>query len=178
MNNLLQKIFVVLAIALCGLCAYQWYFQTVQREAIEKRDAIIFQKSTDIQGYTNSMKDMDTEIAQLQARVNELKTAAASNDQAVILLKRDNARLESDNDFLTNEVVQYKAGVEKLETTLTNTYEGIKKQNAAIKELVDQRDQFVKKYNDSVKDRNDIVTKYNDVVDRLNKLQTAAPPAK
>ena len=32
-----------------------------------------------------------------------------------------------------------------------------------------QRDEFVKKYNDSVKDRNDVVTKYNDLVKQLQK---------
>jgi chromosome segregation ATPase len=178
MNNLQQKIFIVLATALCGLCAYQWYFQTVQREAIEKRNQIIFQQRTDIQNYTNSIKDMDAEIAQMQQRVTELKQTVVSNNSVIIFARRENARLQSDNDLLTNQIVQYQAGVEKLEATLTNTYQGIKKQNASVKELVDQRDRFVQKYNDSIKERNAIVARYNDVVDRLNKLQAAAAAAK
>jgi hypothetical protein len=35
-----------------------------------------------------------------------------------------------------------------------------------------QRDEFVKKYNDSVQERNDIVGKYNGLIDQVKKLQT------
>jgi len=178
MKNLQQKLFIVLAVCLCALCAYQWYFQTVQRAAIEKRDQEIFQKSAGIQSYTNSIKGMDAQISQMQERIGELKRAAMTNEQFVILAKRENARLQSSTDLLSNEVVEYKAAAAKLEETLTNTYAGIEKQNAAMKDLVGQRDEFVQKYNDSIKERNAIVAKYNDVVDRINKLQAANAAAK
>ena len=174
MKNFQQKLFIALAFCLCGLCAWQWYFQTRQRATIEKLDQLVYQKSSDIQGYTNSMRDMDAEIAQMQSHIAELKQQVMTNQQLVVLAKRENARLFSTADLLTNEVDQYKTVVAKLETTLTNTYDGIKKQNAALKELVGQRDELVVRYNDSIKERNTIVSNYNNVVDRLNKLQAAS----
>jgi len=64
--------------------------------------------------------------------------------------------------------------VDKLEARLKDAYDGIRKQNDAIKQLTTQRDEFVQKLNDSIKDRNDIVTKYNDLVKSMEKT----PPAK
>ena len=54
---------------------------------------------------------------------------------------------------------------------LKEAYDGIRKQNEAMKELVAQRDEFVKKLNDSVKERNDVVAKYNDLAAQAAKLQ-------
>ncbi len=66
------------------------------------------------------------------------------------------------NEIATNEIAQYKAGVDALEAKLKEAYAGIDKQNAAISNLVAQRNDLVQKYNDEVKDRNDVVAKYNE----------------
>jgi ABC-type transporter Mla subunit MlaD len=50
---------------------------------------------------------------------------------------------------------------------------GLNQQNEAITNLVAQRDDFVKKYNDSVKTRNEVVSKYNDLVNQLQKQQSS-----
>ncbi len=39
--------------------------------------------------------------------------------------------------------------------------------NSVVTNLVTQRDDFVKKFNDAVKDRNDVVVKYNDLVNQV-----------
>ena len=95
MKNLQQNLLIALALALCGLCAWQWYVQTVLRNHIDALDQSIFKQSTEIQGYTNSIKTMDTEIAGLQARVAELKKQAQSNDQVILAQKRDLLRLQA-----------------------------------------------------------------------------------
>jgi hypothetical protein len=63
--------------------------------------------------------------------------------------------------------------VNTLESRLKDAYADIGQQNTAITNLVNQRDDFVKKYNDSVKDRNDVVAKYNDLVNQVQKQQAA-----
>ena len=50
---------------------------------------------------------------------------------------------------MSNEIVQYKAAVDKLEAKLKEAYDG-------EKQLVSQRDEFVKKLNDSIKSQNDL----------------------
>jgi len=172
MKTFQRNLFIVLAITLCGTCAYQWYLQAVQLNTIEKLDQIIYQKSADIQGYTNSIKTMDAEINQLHDRITQLKQAAVSNDQWAITEKREVARLQSSGDLISNEIVAYKTAVDSLTNKLKEAYDG-------EKELAAQRDEFVKKLNDSIKSQNDLTAKYNDLVDRFNKLQataTNAPP--
>lgn len=172
MKNFQRNLFIVLALALCGTCAYQWYLQAMQTNAIEGLNQVIYQKSSDIQGFTNSIKRMDDDINQLHERVAELKQTIVSNDQWAINEKREVARLQSSADIMTNEIWQYKAVVETLTNKLAEAYDG-------EKELAKQRDEFIKKANDSIKAQNDVTTKYNTLVDRFNKLQTnlAARPS-
>jgi uncharacterized coiled-coil DUF342 family protein len=171
MKNFQRNLFVVLAIGLCGACAWQWYLQSAQLHAIEKLNQIIYQKSADIQGYTNSIRSMDAEINQLHDRIAQLKQAAVSNDQWAVTAKREVARLQSAGDIMSNEIVEYKAAVDNLTGKLKEAYDGEKK-------LVAQRDDFVKKLNGSIKTQNDLTTKYNELVDRFNKLQTTNAPQK
>jgi len=72
---------------------------------------------------------------------------------------------------LTNQIAEYKSAVESLQGKLKEPYGGIQKHNEAMKDLVGQRDEFVKKYTDEVKDRNDIGNKYNDLAAQVENLQ-------
>jgi len=174
MKNFQQNLLIILALGLCGLCVYQWRGQTAQRVQIERLTQVVYDKSAMIRDYTNSIQTMDRQIALMDARLSELKEVVKSNDQVEVSEKREITRLLAAEEGLTNEVAEYKKGVDGLESKLKEAYEGIKKQNDAIKELVAQRDEIVKKLNDSVKDRNDVVAKYNELVDRVNKQQNAS----
>ena len=173
MRNFQQNLLIIVALSLCGLCVYQWYGQTVQRKEIQTLEQSVYQKSAAIQGYTNSIRTMDRQIAQMDARITELKAGAKTNAELVIAQKREFNRLQATAEGLTNEITEYKSAVEGLQGKLKETYQAIQKQNEAVKELVAQRDEFVTKYNDSVKERNAIVAKYNDLVNQVQKAQAA-----
>ena len=170
MKNFQRNLFILLALALCGTCAYQWYLQAVQLQTLEQRNQAISQESAVIQDLTNSVKRTDDEINQLHDRIAQLKTAASSNDQWAITEKREVARLQSDGELMSNQIVQYKDAVDQLEAKLKEAYKG-------EQDLAAQRDDFVKKLNDSIKARNDLTAKYNELVDRFNKLQAASADA-
>jgi chromosome segregation ATPase len=170
MKNFQRNLFVLIAIALCGTCTYQWYLQGNQRNIIEKQNQAIYDNSVAIQGLTNSIKLRDDQISQLQDRLAQLKQAGASRDQQVIAEKREMARLQSAADLASNEIVRYKTVVSDLEDKINKAYEG-------EKQLAAQRDEFVKKLNDSITARNDLTSNYNALVDRFNKLQSAPAPA-
>lgn len=172
MKHFQQNLLIVLALGLCALCAYQWYSQTLVRNEMQGLGQMLSEQAAAIQGYTNSIKTMDHQISDLDARVTELKGTIKTNDLLILNQKREINRLELDNEGLTNEVSQYKAGVESLKGKLEEAYDGVKKQNEAIKQLVAQRDDFLTKLNNSVKDRNDVVTKYNELVARVEKMQS------
>lgn len=166
MKNFQRNLFIAIAIALCGTCVYQWYQQALQLNTIERQNQIIYAKSSDIQGYTNSIKTRDDEINQLHDRITQLKQAAVSNDQWAVAEKREMARLQSAGDILSNEMVEYKAAVDDVTNKLARAYKD-------EQELAAQRDQFIKKLNESIKAQNDLTTRYNELVDRFNKLQAA-----
>jgi uncharacterized coiled-coil DUF342 family protein len=171
MRTLQQNLLIIVALGLCGLCVYQWYGQTLQRNALQKLEQTVYERSAAIQGYTNSIRNMDGQITQMDARITQLKLEARTNADLVITEKREISRLQAVADGLTNQVAEYKSAVENLQGKLKEAYDGIRKQNEAMKELVAQRDEFVKKLNDSVKERNDVVAKYNDLAAQAAKLQ-------
>jgi uncharacterized coiled-coil DUF342 family protein len=174
MKNLQQNLFIVVALSLCGLCIYQWYGQTLQRNEIQKLDQMVYEKSAAIQGYTNSIRTMDRQIADMDARITQLKAEVKTNVEIVIAQKRDINQLQINSEGLTNVITEYKGAVTNLQTKLKEAYEGIQKQKEVMKELVAQRDEFVKKFNDEVKDRNEVVNKYNELVRQVEKNQAAS----
>jgi chromosome segregation ATPase len=172
MKNFYQNLLIALALCLCALCAWQWYGQTVQRTEFDKLNAIANQKSALIQDYTNSIQMMQHEIIQMDASITDLKGTVATNNETILAQRRDLNQLDAQNSALTNDIVQYKQAVDTLEGRLKEAYEGIKKQNDALKQLAGERDEFVKKYNDLVIERNTIVSNYNDLAARFVKLQS------
>ena len=171
MKNLQQNLLIIFALALCGLCAWQWYGQTLQRNQVDSLNEMLSQKLAAIQQYTNSIHVMDGQIAQMDAHVTELKGTIKTNEEMIVDQKRELNRLDATNETLTLEIGEYKDGVQKLQQKLKEAYDGIQKQNDAIKELTAQRDEFVQKLNASVKDRNDVVAKYNELAAAYQKLQ-------
>jgi len=174
MKNFQVNLLIVLALALCGLCAWQWYEQTVQRDAIETQNRLLYDRNAAIQGYTNSIATLNHQVAQMDSRITEIKAAAATNEQILISQKADIVTLQFANLNLTNEITQYKAALDTLEAKLKEAYAGIEKQNGAITNLLTQRNDLLQKYNDEVKDRNEVVAKYNDLAKQVEKLQSGA----
>jgi peptidoglycan hydrolase CwlO-like protein len=177
MKNFQQNLLIVLALALCGLCAWQWFDQANQRRAVETRNQMIYDRDRDIQGYTNTIATTDRQVADLQQRLTDLDAITTSNQQVITEQKGDVNRLRASEDTLTNDIAQYQLALTNLESKLDQAYDGIKKQNTAMRELVGQRDEFIGKYTNSINARNDIVLKYNTLVARVNQMQTN-PPAK
>jgi len=173
MKNFQQNLLIALALGLCLLCAFQWHGQTVQREQINQLNQISYDKSLEIQRHTNSIAAMEHQLSQMDGQITELKGMLKTNEQTVLDQKRELNKLEAQSEALTNEISQYKEATAGLEAKLKDAYDGVKKQNEAIKQLVIERDDFVRKYNDSVNERNTIVGKYNELVGQMEKLQGA-----
>jgi chromosome segregation ATPase len=173
MKNFQQNLLIVLALALCGLCVWQWYEQTIQRDEIITMNGMIYERNAAIQGYTNSIATLSHQVNQMDARLTELKAVAATNEQIVISQKADITQLQFENLNLTNTITQYKTAVDTLEAKLKDAYAGIDKQNESISNLVAQRNDLVQKYNDEVKDRNGVVAKYNELAEQVKKLQSS-----
>jgi chromosome segregation ATPase len=167
MKNFQVNLFIVLALALCGLCAWQWYEQTVQRTTIQRLNRIVYDRDAAIQNDTNSIATLNHQVDQMDASLTEMKAEAATNQQLIVSQKAEITQLQFANENFTNEIAQYKVGVDALEAKLKEAYAGIDKQNAAITNLVAQRDDLIQKYNDEVSNRNNIVAKYNELAKQV-----------
>ena len=171
MKNFQSNLLIGLALALCGLCAFQWYEQTLQRNEIATLNGLVFEKNVVLQDATNSIATLSHQVEQMDARLAEIKAAAATNELLVVTQKAEIFRLQFTGANLTNGITQYQSAVDILQSKLKEAYAGINQQNEAITNLVIQRDELVKKFNDTVKDRNDVVAKYNDLVKQVQKQQ-------
>jgi chromosome segregation ATPase len=174
MKNFQVNLFIVLALGLCGLCAWQWYEQTVQRTTIQSLNRMVYNRDAAIQNYTNSIAALNHQVNQMDASLTEMKAETATNQQLIISQKAQIEQLQFANENATNEIAQYRAGVDALEAKLKEAYAGIDRQNTAISNLVAQRNDLVQKYNDEVKDRNNIVEKYNELATQIEKQQNGS----
>ena len=112
---------------------------------------MVYDRDAAIQNYTNSIATLNHQVNQMDANLTEMKIAAVTNEQLIISQKAEIAQLQFANENSTNEIAQYKAGVDALESKLKEAYAGIDKQNAAISNLVAQRNDLMQKYNELAK---------------------------
>jgi chromosome segregation ATPase len=164
MKNFQQNLLVILALALCGLCAWQWYAQTVQRKTIGDLNQMVFDRNASIENYTNSIASLNSRVDEMDERIAGLKITVATNEQMVVSQKAQIEELQFDSDNFSNEVMQYKAAVNTLESRLKDANDGIDRQNETISKLLSQRNDLVLKYDELATNRNDIVAKYNEMV--------------
>jgi len=185
MRNFQQNLLIALALALCGLCAGQWYFQTVQRTRLAAENQKIADRDTAIQGYTNSLDKLNHQVMRMEQDITGLNAALQetlkTNREVIIEQKREIARLGANNDTLISDIVQYTNAIATLQSNLDTAFEGIRTQNTNVEVLVRNRDEansnyanMVTQYNSTVVKYNELVGRYTNVVDRLNKLQSAA----
>jgi chromosome segregation ATPase len=161
MKNFQINLFIILALGLCGLCAFQWYEQTAQRADIVTLNHMVSDRNITIENATNSVATLTQQVGEMDARLTELKTEIATNGQFITTQRIEIGQLQFANANQTNEIAQYQTAVDTLTSKLKDAYADLEKQNSAITNLISQRDEFVKRFNESVKDRNDVVTKYN-----------------
>ena len=162
---------MIFALSLCGLCTWQWYSQVLERKEMNAIAQTNYDETVAIQGYTNTISTMDHQIAQMDARITELRDAIKSNNVEI-------AGLREENNRLSVRVDQYSNAVEAAQSQVKLANETILQQNESVKGLVAERDEYVKRLNDSIKERNDIVTKYNELVKQLEAMQAAAKKQK
>src|ERR1700744_2345541 len=129
MKNLQQNLLIILALALCGLCVYQWRVQTIQRNEIPAQNGMIYDRDVAIQGATNSIATMNHQIEQMDMQITAIKAAAVANEQLVVSQKAELTELRFANENLTNDVAQYQAAVNTLEAKLKDACADIEKQN-------------------------------------------------
>ena len=171
MKNFQQNLLILVTLGLCGLCAWQWYAQTVQRDTIQDLNKMVFDRNAAIQDYTNSIATLNSKVNDLDVHMTALKTTVTSNEQVMVGQKAQITQLQFEHDNDTNEIAQYKTAVDTLDSQLKDAYADLEKQNETITNLVSVRDDLVQKYDSLATNRNDIVAKYNALVKQVESQQ-------
>ena len=164
MKNFQQNLLIILALGLCGLCAWQWYAQTVQRRTIQDLNQMVYDRNDAIQNYTNEIATLNAKVDDMDTQIGGLKKTVATNEQVMTSQKAQIMQLQYDNETFTNVIAQYKVAVNTLESQLNEANTNIDKQNETITNLLSQRNDLVQRYDELASNRNDIVTKYNALV--------------
>jgi chromosome segregation ATPase len=164
MKQLQQNLLIVLALGLCGLCAWQWYVQTVQRQTIGNLNQMVFDRNDTIQNDTNMIATLNSKVNDMDVQITGLKATVTTNEQVMASQSAQITQLQFDNATYTNEIAQYKVAVDTLETRLNDANSNIDKQNETITNLLSQRSELVLKYDELATNRNEIVQKYNALV--------------
>ena len=167
MKNFLQNLLIIVALGLCGLCAWQWYGQTVQRDTIQDLNKMVYDRNVAVQAYTNSIATLNAKVSDMDVQMTALKATVASNETVMVSQKAQITQLQFEHDNDTNEIAQYKVAVDTLESRLKDAYAGLEKQSETITNLVSERDDLVQKYDSLATNRNDIVVKYNALVKQV-----------
>ena len=164
MKNIQYNLLIVLALGLCGLCAWQWYVQTVQRQTIGDLNQMVFDRNDTIQKDTNTMATLNGKVSDMDVQITGLKATVTTNEQVMASQSAQITQLRFDNETYRNEIAQYKVAVGTLETRLDEANTNIDKQNETITNLLSQRNDLVLKYDELATNRNEIVEKYNAMV--------------
>jgi len=162
MKNPLQNLLIGCALGLCALCLWQWHLQVRQYRELATLTQTLANQSADLQRSTNSLAVLDLQIAQQDAQLRELRNSAQADRVELRALCAETNRL-------AGTVMQTQAAAEQHIQQANAT---IRQQNELLKNMVAQRDDFVKRLNEVIQDRNAVVTKYNDLVKRLAESPT------
>lgn len=162
MKPIQTKLLLAQAFCLCCLCAWQWYVQSVQQVRIQNLGQFAAKQAAALQEATNTLALMDHQIAERDNRITAFKHTVETNDTLVASLRHEIQVLRVDGEEMTRIVGTYQKAVDELTAKLKTGYDGIQKQNDAIKKLISQRDELVTRLNDTVRERNGIVERLNE----------------
>lgn len=175
MKNGLQNLLIALALALCGLCAWQWHREAKLRQEIQRLTDSVQDHRERIQGLEGTLKRSEEEVKRLESLRVELVENLKSNRAHIAQLTKDLARTEEELEKSARKIEDYKRALDTANQSIIKQNEDIKRQNEEVKKLVEERNDAVVKYNKLVAEFNDLAKKWNALQEQL---ATNAPPAK
>jgi septal ring factor EnvC (AmiA/AmiB activator) len=176
MKRFLPNLLIIFSLGLCGLIAVQWVRESHNRDDISHLNQTVYERDATVQGLNATIKKDDAEINRLDARNLELKETIKSNQDDIVLLRKNLKESDSKNVILTNKIEEYKAAVERQNDSIRKQNESIADQNTVLKKLGEERNEWILKYNDSVSNYNKLVSNYNHLVEQVKQIQEQQQP--
>lgn len=171
-------VLVVLALGLCGLCAWQWWGEAALRQRVEAADAAV----ADLR---REKGELETTVARLGDEVRRLENLAREGEGRVEGLVSDLEAARVEATALKADAAQ----AEVFRAALSEANEAIRRQNgemqqlnAAYGKLAEERNEVVGKYNALGREYEKVVLEFNATVEKYNglvrELEAARPKAR
>ncbi len=173
MNKVLPNILLIFALALCGLCTFQWLREGRLYKNIESLNSELYQKRESIQGLESTVKRFQTEITRLDGIKAELTATIVTNKQEIAALNKDIEKLLKESDAQKQQLTAYKEAMATANERITKQNEDITRQNESLKALAGQRDEKVAELVKLAENYNKVVKDFNELQEAVNKAAEA-----
>ncbi|MES2597791.1 MAG: hypothetical protein V4662_20835 [Verrucomicrobiota bacterium] len=175
MKRALISLLVLISLALCGICVFQWQREFRLRATIDHLSNLLIAENKLRVAAEEKVEQYGREIERLNTLRKEIEVRLLDGTEQIQLLTDDQAArgfsiavLMNETIRSSNELEAYKrlAGqgndaLKKHNDTVTAQNSAIEKANAQLKQLVKERDEAITQLNARTQEFNELVQKYN-----------------
>lgn len=148
MKPVANSVLLILLLALCGLCAWQWQRETLLRGiAMDLQSALV--------SLQQEKADLDARVQAANAEILRL-TGALSELRSNSVDKHEHAALATASETMRETLEKQRAAIHERNESLLKASGSIQQANETIKELTKERDGLAKRLND-------LTAKYNEM---------------
>lgn len=162
---------IVLALGLCGLCAFQWVRETRLRgrvDGLQGERRVLAEEKAAVEAQAKRFQE---EIRRVERERAELRASSETNAllNQRLRLELQKAAVESEQAKRTAD--SYKAAFEKANVSIREQNEVVAKLKADYLKLADDRNAQVHRYNEMAKQQASLVKRFDDLAQKWNALQ-------
>jgi chromosome segregation ATPase len=164
-------VLIVLALGLCGLCAFQWVRETRLRGRVDGLQAERQVLAEEKAAAEAQAKRFQEEIRRVERERIELRASSETN-----ALTNQRLRLELQKVVLEAEQAKrtadsYKAAFDKANASIREQNEAVAKLKSDYVKLAEDRNAQVNRYNELARQQTSLVKRFDDLVQKWNALQ-------
>jgi DNA repair exonuclease SbcCD ATPase subunit len=140
MKPVSSGVLMVLLLALCGLCGWQWFSESLLRESLVKTKAELAKLSQERDELTAHAKTADAEILRLNGALTELRANSVA--------KQIHEEATAANTKLKDAVTQQNALITQQNQSLEKANSAIQQSNESLKKLTAERETLAQRLNE------------------------------
>lgn len=162
---------IVLALGLCGLCAFQWVRETRLRgrvDGLQGERQILAEEKAAVEAQAKRFQE---EIRRVERERAELRASSETNALVNQRLRLEMQRAASESEQAKRTAESYKAAFEKANASIREQNEVVAKLKADYVKLAEDRNAQVQRYNDLARQQAGLVKRFDDLAQKWNALQ-------
>jgi chromosome segregation ATPase len=168
---------VVLALGLCGLCAFQWVRETRLRQRVEVLEGDKVRVAEEKAAAEAQGQRFQQEIQRVESERAELFRTVESHNAQVGQLKAEAMVAKQEVDRLVKQATAFKEALDRVNANTERANEQISKLNADIRRVAEERNKAVERFNELAARRDEELKRYNELVTQWNAQQEAIKKA-